>query len=112
LKRALRLPVAILVILLSGIAGVVLFHAAAHERSRSVVLKWKPPAPKSGVTVTGYRVYRSRLDGTFEPLAFVTDSTYVDNKVRRGASYRYYVTAVGDGGRESQPSAPASAVIR
>jgi fibronectin type 3 domain-containing protein len=112
LKRALRLPVAILVILLSGIVGVVLFHAAANERSRSVVLKWSPPAPKAGVTVTGYRVYRSRLDGTFEPLAFVTDPTYVDNKVRRGASYRYYVTAVGDSGRESQPSTPASAVIR
>jgi len=111
LRRALRLPVAILVILFFGIVGVVLFRVAANERPHSVLLKWTPPAPKPGVTITGYKVYRSRVDGTFEPLGFVADPTYVDTKVRRGASYRYYVTAVSDGGNESPPSNPASAVI-
>jgi fibronectin type 3 domain-containing protein len=111
LRRALRLPLAILVILFFGIVGVVLFRVAANERPHNVLLKWNAPAPKPGVTVTGYRVYRSRLDGTFEPLGFVASPAYTDSKVRRGASYRYYVTAVSDGGNESPPSNPASVVI-
>jgi fibronectin type 3 domain-containing protein len=106
------LPVTILVILIIGIVGVVLFQVAASGGPHSVLLKWNPPGPKPGVTVTGYNIYRSQLDGTFKPIASgVTTPSYVDRDVRSGASYRYFVKAVDAAGHESPPSAPASATI-
>jgi len=85
------LPVTILVILIIGIVGVVLFRGAASGRPHSVLLKWNPPDPKPGVTVTGYNIYRSQLDGTFKPIASgVTTPSYVDHDVRNGAAYRYF----------------------
>ena len=112
MRRASRLPVAILVILFFGIVSVVLFRVAASGRPHSVLLKWNPPDPKPGVTVTGYDIYRSRLDGTFEPIASgVTASSYIDHDVRSGVAYRYFVKAVDAAGHESPPSDPASAVI-
>jgi fibronectin type 3 domain-containing protein len=106
------LPVTILVILIIGIVGVVLFRGAASGRPHSVLLKWNPPDPKPGVTVTGYNIYRSQLDGTFKPIASgVTTPSYVDHDVRNGAAYRYFVKAVDTAGHESPPSDPASAII-
>ena len=112
MRRASRLPVAILAVLSLAIAGVVLFRVAASGGPHSVLLKWNPPDPKPGVTVTGYNVYRSQLDGTFKPIASgVTAPSYVDHAVRSGASYRYFVKAVDAAGHESPPSGQASAVI-
>jgi len=112
LRRALRLPVAVLAVLFFGIVGVVLFRVAASGKPHSVLLKWNPPDPKPGVTVTGYNIYRSQLDGTFKPIASgVTTASYVDRNVRSGAFYRYFVRAVDAAGHESPPSGPASAVI-
>ena len=106
------MPVTILVILIIGIVGVVLFRVAASGRPHSVLLKWNPPDPKPGVTVTGYNIYRSQLDGTFKPIASgVTTPSYVDHDVRNGATYRYFVKAVDAAGHESPPSDPASAII-
>jgi len=106
------LPVTILVILIIGIVGVVPFRGAASGRPHSVLLKWNPPDPKPGVTVTGYNIYRSQLDGTFKPIASgVTTPSYVDHDVRNGAAYRYFVKAVDRAGHESPPSDPASAII-
>jgi len=108
----LRLPVAILAILLLGIVGVVLFRVMAAEKPHSVLLKWNPPAPKPGVTVASYNIYRSQLDGPFEPLASgVPAPTYVDSKVSNGTTYHYYVRAVDVAGHESPPSNQASAEI-
>ena len=99
-------------ILVLGIVGVVLFRVVASRGPRSVLLKWNPPDPKPGVTITGYNIYRSQLDGTFKPIASgVTTPSYVDRYVRSGASYRYFVKAVDAAGHESPPSDPASAVI-
>lgn len=112
MKRASRLTVAILLILFFGIVGLVLFRLAAGGRSHSVLLKWNPPDPRPGVTVTGYNIYRSQLDGTFKAIASgLTNPSYVDRDVRSGASYRYFVKAVDAAGHESMPSDPASAVI-
>jgi fibronectin type 3 domain-containing protein len=112
LRRASRLPVAILLILFFGIVGLVLFRVAAGGRPHSVLLKWNPPDPRPGVTVTGYNIYRSQLDGTFKAIASgVTTPSYLDRDVRSGASYRYFVKAVDAAGHESTPSDPASAVI-
>jgi fibronectin type 3 domain-containing protein len=106
------LPVTILVILIIGIVGVVLFRVAASGRPHSVLLKWNPPDPKPGVTITGYNIYRSQLNETFKPIASgVTTPSYVDHDVRNGAAYRYFVKAVDTAGHESPPSDPASAII-
>jgi fibronectin type 3 domain-containing protein len=111
-RRASRLPIAILAALSLGIVGVVLFRVAASGRPHSVLLKWNPPDPKPGVTVTGYNIYRSQLDGTFKAIASgVTAPSYVDHDVRNGAAYRYFVKTVDAAGHESPPSGQASAVI-
>jgi fibronectin type 3 domain-containing protein len=108
----LRLPVAILAILFLGIVGVVLFRVMADEKPHSVQLKWNPPAPKPGVTVASYNIYRSQVDGPFEPLASgVPAPTYVDSKVSNGTTYHYFVRAVDAAGHESPPSNQASAEI-
>jgi fibronectin type 3 domain-containing protein len=105
------LPLAIVAVLLFGIVGAVLLRVGADEKPHSVLLKWNPPAPKPGVTVTGYNVYRSQPDGTFAPLASVTAPTYLDDKVRPGTTYSYFVRAVNSAGQESPPSNQASAAI-
>jgi hypothetical protein len=121
-KRASRLPIAILVILLLGTAGVVLFRvtapvaarvagpAAADAKPHSVVLKWDPPVSRPGVTVAGYNIYRSRPDGSVAPLASVVAPTYVDTQVSSG-TYHYFVKAVDAVGQESQPSYPLTVVV-
>ncbi len=105
------MPLAILAILLVGIAGAVLLRVGADNKPHSVLLRWNPPAPQPGVSVTGYNVYRSRPDGSFEPLASVVAPTYVDTKVSSGTTYYYFVTAVGGAGKESPPSNQSSATI-
>lgn len=108
----MRLPVAILAILVLGIVGVVLFRVTADEKPHSVLLKWNPPAPTPGVTVTGYNIYRSQADGPFGPLASgVPAPTYVDSKVSRRTTYYYFVRAVDAAGHESPPSNQALAEI-
>ena len=73
-----------------------------------------PPAPPTGLAATagdgqvsldwedntepdvvGYNVYRSETSASYgAPLAFVTESAYVDNDVENGTTYYYVVTAV------------------
>jgi fibronectin type 3 domain-containing protein len=109
-KRASFLSVAILAVLISGIVGVVLFRVRADQKVHSVLLKWEPP--REGLHLASYNVYRSRPDGTYEPIASgLTVTTYTDHKVRRRETYSYYVRAVDTAGRESAPSNQASATI-
>ncbi|MGH9543874.1 MAG: fibronectin type III domain-containing protein [Terriglobales bacterium] len=110
-RRALRLPIAILVVLLFGIVGAVLFRVGASEKPRSVLLQWNPSLPKAGVTVTGYKIYRSQGDGSYQPIATVSAPPYVDHHVNNGETYHYFVTAVSAGGKESTSSNQASATI-
>ncbi len=105
------MPLAILAILLFGVVGAVLLRVGADEKPHSVLLKWDAPAPKPGVTVTRYDVYRSQPDGTFAPLASVTAPTYLDDKVSNGTTYHYFVRAVNSAGQVSPPSNHASATI-
>jgi fibronectin type 3 domain-containing protein len=112
LRRASRLPVAVLAVLLFGIVGVVLFRAAANEKPHSVLLNWNPPPSQPGSTVTSYDVYRSLPDGTYQAIAVgVTATSYVDHDVSNGASYTYVVKAVDTHGNEGPPSNPATTVI-
>ena len=112
MRRALRLPVAILAVVLVGIVGVVLFRTTANDKPHSVLLQWNPPAPNPGSTVTGYNVYRSQPDGTYKPIASgVASPGYVDHNVSDGTTYLYFVTAVDASGHESPPTSPTVAVI-
>jgi fibronectin type 3 domain-containing protein len=105
------LPIAILAVLLVGIGGAVLFRAGANEKPHTVLLKWNPPLPRAGVTVTGYKIYRSQPDGSYKPIASVSAPSYVDEHVNQGETYSYVVRAVVAGGQESPPSNQASATI-
>lgn len=105
------MPLAILAILLFGIAGIALFRVVADGKPPSVLLKWHPPPPKPGVTVTGYNVYRSLPGGSFELLTSVVAPTYVDTKVSRGTTYYYFVTAVDTTGKEGPFSNQVSATV-
>ena len=105
------MPLAILAILLFGIVGAVLLRVGADEKPHSVLLKWNPPATQSGVTVTGYNVYRTQPDGSSGLLVSVVAPTYVDTKVSRGATYYYVVRAIDAAGHESLPSNWVSATI-
>ena len=105
------MPLAIVAILLFGIVGAVLLRVGADGKPHSVLLKWAPPAPKPGVTVTRYNVYRSQGDATFALVASVTAPTYLDDKVSNGTTYHYFVRAVNSAGQESPPSNQASATI-
>ena len=114
MRRALRLPIAILAILLCGIVGVVLFRVAASgsEKAHTVLLNWNPPAPTRGSTVAGYNVYRRQPDGTYARIASgVPGPSYIDRDVKPGKTYHYFVRAVDTAGHESPFSNPASAVI-
>ena len=105
LRRTAFVPVAILAILFFGIVGLVLFRAAAEQKTHRVVLTWNPSPPKTGVTLAGYDVYRSRGESPFEKLASgLTKATYTDTKVKSGETYRYFVTAVNPAGEGSPAS--------
>lgn len=86
-----------------------LFRAGADDKQPSVVLKWNPPAPGAGSTVSGYKVYRSQPNRNYLPIASVEAPTYVDRNVESGTKYSYYVTSVDAAGRESLPSNYTSA---
>jgi fibronectin type 3 domain-containing protein len=112
LRKALTLPLAILAILLSGIVGVVFLRVRANEKPPTVLLKWDPPAPKPGLSIAGYNIYRIEQDGTYKAIASgVKVPKYIDRDVRRGMSYRYYVQAVDAAGHESPLSNQASVEI-
>ena len=107
----MRQPLAILAILLIGIVGAVLFRVAADDKPHSILLKWNPPAPGAGPAVTGYKVYRTQLDGTYLPIASVTMPTYVDSAVSPGRTYGYFVASTDAAGHESRPSNYVSVTV-
>lgn len=73
-----------------------------------VTLDWADNVEPEG-DLQGYRVYRSTTPGYGSPLAFVTESAYVDNTVVNGTTYYYVVKALDASGLESGPSNEVSA---
>ena len=89
-----------------------------------------PPAVPTGLTSTNgidaielswernaeprfkeYRVYRSVDDGPFTPIGQPLDvPSYSDHDIQSGKHYRYRLTAVGQNGKESNPSNPIEVV--
>jgi hypothetical protein len=113
-RRFPFVPVAILAIILAGVAGVVLFRVMADHGAHSILLKWNPPLPKPGVTVASYNVFRSTQSlGPYDQIASgITGLTYTDHDIRRGVTYYYVVKAVSAAGDQSLPSGEVSAAIR
>src|SRR5262249_40040628 len=98
----------------TGYLALVLTTTACHQAvPHSVSLKWQPPAPKKGVVVVGYNVYRRRIDSPhFARLAERVPATvYEDNVVNSGNTYLYAVTSVDQRGRESRFSVATEATI-
>ncbi|MGH9538948.1 MAG: hypothetical protein ACRD3H_13560 [Terriglobales bacterium] len=112
MKRAAIVPLAAVGILSFGIVGAVIFVAVAGPKPPSILLKWNAPAPKPGITIASYEIFRSQGSGAFEPLVSgVKTPTYVDHDVIRGNTYNYYVRAVDTQGNVSPPSNQAIGVI-
>jgi len=70
-----------------------------------VDLAWNPPST-SGVSITGFKVYRAISgSGGFAALSSATPQTsFTDTGVQSGTSYDYYVTSLDSSGVESSPS--------
>lgn len=65
---------------------------AATPGNSQVSLDWDDNTEQD---LDGYNVYRSQTPGSYgAPLAFVTESTYVDSTVVNGTTYYYVVSAV------------------
>ena len=112
MRRTPSLPIAILVVILCGIVGVVLFHAAADPKPHTVVLKWNPPAPQPGVTISTYNILRgTHSGGPYEKIAGVMDLTYIDRDVSSGKTYYYVVRSVDGTDRESPASQEVTATV-
>ena len=91
-----------------------ILHGAGEEsaqfKGHQVTLAWEPAATH----VAGYYVYRESPPGssptklTEKP---ITGPEYQDRAVVPGNTYAYYVTTVGDRGRESAPSNRVTATV-
>lgn len=88
-----------------------------------VVLSAPAPAAQTGVTLTGYNIYRTTTSGQYNatPYASVTTSgalNYTDNTVTNGVTYFYRATALVTclpanpcTSNESAPTNEAQAII-
>jgi len=77
-----------------------------------VELAWNPPS-SSGMTITGYKVYRGISgSGGYSALNSATSQTsYTDSGVQSGTAYNYYVTSIDSSGVESSPSNTTTVTI-
>lgn len=76
---------------------------ATSTSPQSASLTWTDIATNE----SGYRIERAETDGAFVPLTNISaqSSSFLDTSVRAGASYRYHVIAVNDGGEASSGEA-------
>jgi len=77
-------------------------------------LSW---SPSKSAGVVGYNVYRRTDNGPWEKIAYVTETSYVDESVVPDKTYCYTVSAVNERGAEGAPSSefcwmPRPVVIR
>lgn len=78
-----------------------------------VELNWDAPT-ESGVTISGYHVYRAPSGSTSYTLlnsSVSPPTTYTDTTVQAGSAYNYEVTSVDSSGVESSPSSAYTATI-
>jgi hypothetical protein len=100
----------------TGVCNVVMVQrvinaAQGGNCGRTVTLTWTASVSEA---VTGYKVYRSTVNGSsyqLVSLAPITGTTYVDGVVTSGMTYYYVVTAVDANNNESGYSSQATALI-
>jgi len=100
-------------IVLVGLIILLLSTVSSRPAHHTVKLNWNAPVPSTGVSVTGYNVYRSVTPGgPYARIATgVTGLTYHDPIVNNGTTYYYVVTSVATNGRESTFSTEVPAKI-
>jgi fibronectin type 3 domain-containing protein len=111
-KTRWRLPLSALGLLFTAIM-LWAFLRHPERESYSVTLTWNAPAPRPGITLIGYNVYRRTSEGgLFVRIAEeVSGPPYEDRLVNSGRWYVYVVTSVDKVGRESRFSAEVKAKI-
>jgi hypothetical protein len=88
---------------LKSIALVTLMFAmwsCPQAHAKSAKLTWSAPASQSGITITGYKVYRGTISGGQGSTAYATVTsgtvtTFTDTAITAGSNYFYKVTATG-----------------
>jgi fibronectin type 3 domain-containing protein len=82
--------------------------AATSEEPQTSTIQWSAPDAED---VGGYRIYRSKdapievqTDAPINPDGLVSGTSFTDQGISNGTTYRYRVTAVDDSGNESMPS--------
>jgi hypothetical protein len=78
-------------------------YVMGQNEEKGVLLKWNRPLRTD---VTQYRIHRISDDGTKSEIAKVpvTETSYLDTKVKAGATYYYFITADARGGLSSEAS--------
>ncbi|HSV42639.1 MAG TPA: fibronectin type III domain-containing protein, partial [Methanomassiliicoccales archaeon] len=74
-----------------------------------VRLAWEAPMESGTSVITGYRVYRLVMPGSYELIATVTGLTFTDSGLTNGREYSYKVCAISSVG-ESDPTGDISAI--
>lgn len=105
-KRSL-IPIAVLAVVLLGIAGMRFLRVRDNQTTHYVDLKWDPPPPATpGSTAAAYDIYRgTRPGGPYQKInSGATTPNYTDRDVSRSQTYYYVVKTVDTMGRDSVPS--------
>lgn len=96
----------------SPTATVSLSGTGSSAGSYQVGLTWDAPS-NSADPVAGYNIYRATSSGSYQLLNTSVNppTSYTDNNVQSGATYKYEVMSVDAEGNESSPSNVYSATI-
>ncbi|HNY12251.1 MAG TPA: hypothetical protein PKK26_11725 [Candidatus Wallbacteria bacterium] len=84
-------------------------NLTAKVKGKAVELKWNAPSGD----VKGYLIKRAEGDGSFSIISFVSSTTtYLDQDVEKGKTYRYVVASRGPENKEAGTSNEVSATIK
>jgi hypothetical protein len=107
LRKASFIPIAVLVVVLAGTAGVIFLRVRDNNKPHYVDLKWDPPPPATpGSSAAAYDIYRGiRSGGPYQKInSGATSPNYTDRNVSSRQTYYYVVRTVDTMGRDSSPS--------
>ncbi len=111
MKKPATLLLVIVVLALSGLAALLVFHP--KPKVHTVQLNWRAPAAMPTASGLRYNIYRgTSTGGPYAKIASeLKELTYRDGLVNSGRTYFYVVTTVDANGRESRYSSEATAAI-